>query len=116
MNFDDLLVRLEWFAAEKERLLDAAVEFGRVQDKVNSIEFTVSSNGQGLDLSGVKAALDDARLAVLDEPRVSLGAGVILLTLLANAIAATGKSYLLTEAANIDESLAMTVAIGNSGL
>lgn len=116
MNLDDLLVRLEWFVAEKERLLDAATELRRVQDKVNAIEFTVSSNGQGLDLTNVKVALDDARLAVLDERLVSLGAGANLLATLAKTIGETGKSYLMTEAANIDESLAMTVAIVNSGL
>lgn len=113
MGFEELRTKLYWFAQEKGNLEDAEEAVRSVHSDTEAIAFNVGSNTNLVD---VKAAYDDLRSAVLDEPKVSLDAGGDLLDSLADAIGATGSNYLVMESQNTAYAAQILALIEQEGL
>lgn len=113
MSYKELKTKLDWFVKEKGQLEDAEDDMRAVHTLVGHTTFMPPGDGS---LLGVKAALDDARSAILDEANVSLDAGADLLEALAEAIRLTGRNYVTMESKNTDYAQQIQFDIAAGGL
>lgn len=113
MSYEELKTKLDWFVKEKGQLEDAEDDMRAVHTLVENNSFTAPGDGF---LLGIKAALDDARSAILDEADVSLDAGGDLLESLAEAIRLTGRNYLTMESENTNYAQQIQFDIAAGGL